>query len=70
MLILGLDVSDANLSFVHDITDEVIFYVDVPRSLAWLSVVGHLDSPLVILHDVNGVTLECRHDKGLYLTEK
>ena len=68
MLILGLDVGDANLSVVHGTADELVFDVDVPRSLARMRSVDHVEAPLVVLHDVDGVTLEGRHDKGLNLT--
>ena len=67
MLILGLDVGDTNLSFVHGIGDEMVF--NVPRSLACMPIVGHL-GPLLVLPDVDRATLDGRHDKGRYLTHK
>ena len=70
MVIPCLGVDDANLAFVHGIADEVVFDVNVPRLLAGMPVVGHLHGLLVVFHDVDGVTLKGRHNKGLYLTEK
>ena len=60
MSILGLDVGDTNLSFVHGIADELVFDVDVTRSLVLIPIVGHLNGPLVVLHDVDEVNYSRR----------
>ena len=70
MLVLGLDLDDLDLSTVYGIADEVMFYVYVPHPLAGMFIVGYLDAPLIVLHDVDGVDLEGRHDESLDLTEE
>lgn len=70
MLVFCLHIDYAYSSRVCTIANNMVFAVNVSRPLAAELGVCHLNGPLVVLDDYDGVAFQCRHYEHLHLVSE